>query len=96
MASRDDDTLLFTILNAVVFATIYALENGIVRERSEEMPLSSIFGDDLGWALKDAVAYSGSWGELYEKHFGSTEYDTGRNALNNKGPRMHSFQMVDP
>jgi hypothetical protein len=84
------------LLNAIVLATVYALEYGIVKERSDEIPLSAIFGDGLGWALRDAVAYSGSWGELYEKNFRSTEYNTGRNALNKRGPRIHSFPVVDP
>ena len=96
IATRDDDAFLSSLVNSVVLATIYALENGIVKERSEEMPLSSIFGDDLGWALRDAVAYSGGYAELYEKNFGSSIAETGRNSLNNNGPRIHSFPGLYP
>ena len=95
IAIRDNEMLLSSLVNSVVMATIYALENGIVKERSEDMPLSSIFGDDLRWALRDAVAYSGSYGELYAKNFGCTE-QTGRNVLNNEGPRIHSFSGLNP
>ena len=35
-----------------------------------EMPLVSIFGSDLSLALLDAVEYSGSYQELYNKNFG--------------------------
>lgn len=94
IAIRDNEMLLSSLVNSVVMATIYALENGIVKERSEDMPLSSIFGDDLRWALRDAVAYSGSYGELYAKNFGYEQ--TGRNVLNNEGPRIHSFSGLNP
>lgn len=101
-ASRDDDTLLSSFVNAIVLATIYALEHGITREHSEEMPLSSIFGNNYDWALRDTVFYSGNWKDMYEKNFVNSpnyqllESAKGRNALNTGGPQIHSFPGLVP
>ncbi|KAL7538347.1 hypothetical protein ACHAXR_008492 [Thalassiosira sp. AJA248-18] len=57
------------------------------------MPLVSVFGSDLNWALRDAIAYSGSYEQIYKNHFGSkaTEVNRGRNTLNKGGPMIRSF-----
>ncbi|KAL7539869.1 hypothetical protein ACHAXR_012322 [Thalassiosira sp. AJA248-18] len=57
------------------------------------MPLVSVFGSDLNWALRDAIAYSGSYEQIYRKHFGieATEVNRGRNTLNEGSPIMLSF-----
>ena len=57
------------------------------------MPLVSVFGGDLSWALRDVIAYSGSYDELFTKHFGNTASGIGfgRNALNQGGPMMYSI-----
>jgi len=71
MATREDDVLFTSFVNCVVMATIYAQENHIQKENSEEMPLVSLFGDNLSWALKNAISYSGSYDQIYMKHFGN-------------------------
>ncbi|KAL7538937.1 hypothetical protein ACHAXR_008892, partial [Thalassiosira sp. AJA248-18] len=93
MATREDDVLFASLVNCIVISTIYAQENSILRERSKEMPLVSVFGSSLRWALRDAIAYSGSYDQIYIKHFGSeaSEVDRGRNTLNKGGPQHHSF-----
>eukprot|EP00580_Thalassiosira_gravida_P006507 CAMPEP_0201629136 /NCGR_PEP_ID=MMETSP0493-20130528/3887_1 /ASSEMBLY_ACC=CAM_ASM_000838 /TAXON_ID=420259 /ORGANISM="Thalassiosira gravida, Strain GMp14c1" /LENGTH=86 /DNA_ID=CAMNT_0048100063 /DNA_START=77 /DNA_END=334 /DNA_ORIENTATION=- len=84
MATREDDVLFASFVNCVVMATIYAQENDIRKHKSGEIPLLSIFGSEIGWALRDAISYSGSYDEMYVKHFGSevTEAARGRNTLN--------------
>ncbi|KAL7524438.1 hypothetical protein ACHAXR_000571 [Thalassiosira sp. AJA248-18] len=73
-------------------STIYAQENLIQSERSKEMPLVSVFGGSLRWALRDAIAYSGSYDQIYTKHFGKvSKVNRGRNTLNKGGPLLHSF-----
>jgi len=93
LATREDDILFSSFVNCVVLATIHAEEKSITRDRSEEMPLVSIFGSKYSWALRDAVAYSGSYDQMYAKHFIDVAYeDRGRNTLNDSGgPQMHSF-----
>ncbi|KAL7523806.1 hypothetical protein ACHAXR_000339 [Thalassiosira sp. AJA248-18] len=92
MATREDDVLFASFVNCIVVSTIYAQEN-FMSERSKEMPLVSVFGSSLSWALRDAIAYSGSYDQLYTKHFGSevSEVDRGRNTLNKGGPLLYSF-----
>jgi hypothetical protein len=92
LATREDDVVFSSLVNCVVLATIYTQEN-INRGISSELPLSPIFGSDFNWALRDAIAYSGSYDQLYTKNFGEVlEEDRGRNNLNNKGgPQLHSF-----
>ena len=92
MATREDDALFASFVNCVVLATIYAEENKIQREKSSEMPLVSVFGSHLNWALRDAIVYSGSYDQIYSRNFGSnlSEAFSMRNALNEGGPMMHS------
>lgn len=94
LATREgDDTLFSSFVNAIVIATIYAAENSITQDRSTEMPLIYLFGGAFTWALRDAIAYSGSYDELYIKNFGEVlEEDRGRNALNKwSDPQIHSI-----
>ncbi|KAL7531400.1 hypothetical protein ACHAXR_004019 [Thalassiosira sp. AJA248-18] len=93
MATREDDVLFASLVNCIVLATIYAEENRIQSHRSNDMPFASVFGSDLNWALRDAIAYSGSYDQIYRKHFGieATETSRGRNTLNKGGPLMLSF-----
>ena len=53
-----------------------------------KMPLASLFGSDLRWALRDAITYSGNYDDVYTKNFGSqvSDAERGWNALNEGGP----------
>merc|ERR1712127_844843 len=44
LTTREDDKMFSSFVNCIVLATIYAQENGIKRERSNELPLVSTFG----------------------------------------------------
>ena len=81
LATREDDVLFSSFVNFIVMATIYAQEKGIKREESKE-----------NWVLRDAIAYIGSYDQIYTKHFGDVlEEERGRNTLNKGGPQIHSF-----
>ena len=84
IATREDDAPFASFVNTVVLATIYAQENDIQRKDSTEMPLVSLFGSNLNWALRDAVAHSGNYDEIYSKFFVSnvSEASRGRNRMN--------------
>ena len=93
LATLEEDTLFSSFVNAIVISTIYAAENSIEQDRSTEMPLIYLFGGAFTWALRDAIAYSGSYDELYIKNFGNVlKEDRGRNALNEwSDPQIHSI-----
>lgn len=93
MATREDDVMFASFVNCIVLATIYAQENDITSENRRELPLVSVFGSDLIWALRDAIAYSGGYDKIYRKNFGIevSEMKRGRNALNQGGPMLHSI-----
>eukprot|EP00579_Thalassiosira_antarctica_P013409 CAMPEP_0201945108 /NCGR_PEP_ID=MMETSP0903-20130614/53734_1 /ASSEMBLY_ACC=CAM_ASM_000552 /TAXON_ID=420261 /ORGANISM="Thalassiosira antarctica, Strain CCMP982" /LENGTH=869 /DNA_ID=CAMNT_0048488167 /DNA_START=93 /DNA_END=2702 /DNA_ORIENTATION=+ len=93
LATREDDVQFASFVNCMVLATIHAQGNDIHREKSREMPSCSVFGSDLNWALRDAIAYSGSYDEIYSRNFGSNVSAAyrGRNTLNKGGPLMLSF-----
>merc|ERR1711971_300272 len=90
-----DDVVFASFVNCIVLATIYAEENRIQREKSIDMPLVSVFGIGLKWALRDAIAHSGSYDEIYSRNFGRgsgvSNPQRGRNALNKGGPMMLSL-----
>mmetsp|Transcript_10548 Transcript_10548/g.22344 ORF Transcript_10548/g.22344 Transcript_10548/m.22344 type:complete len:360 (+) Transcript_10548:418-1497(+) len=83
IATREDDALFASFVNSVVLATIYAQENEIHKEDMLKMPLVSLYGSDLNWALRDAVAYSGNYDDMYSEWFKNvTEATRGRNVVN--------------
>jgi hypothetical protein len=103
IAVSNDNSLLYSFVDAIVLAPVYALTKGITRDDSEQMPLVPIFGNNVNWALRDAVQAIGNWNELYEKNFRSDTQlldssSRGRNALNDGGPKLHSFPLsnIDP
>jgi len=94
LATRDANVLLSSFVNCIVLATIYAQKNNIAKKNSVDLPLVSLFGNEFTWALRDAIGYSGSYGQIYEKNFdkGSEEEGRGRNDLNEYGgPQILSF-----
>ena len=93
IATREDDALFASFVNCIVLATIYAQENRIRRDESSKLPLVSVFGRKLDWALRDAIMHSGSYDQIYSNNFGRnvTEGLRGRNSLNDGGPMMHSL-----
>ena len=71
LATREDSPIFSSLVNCVVLATIYAKENDITKKRNKEMPLLSLFGNELQWMLRDSISYLGSYGQIHAKNFGS-------------------------
>ena len=97
MVTREEDALFSSFVECAVSSTIYAQEHHITKENSRDMPLISLFGGKFNWALRDAVSYSGSYDEMYEKNFIDAAKDNrGRNVLNRRtGPQIQSFPGLD-
>lgn len=85
LATREDDVLFSSFVNAVVVATMFAYENDIAVATG--MPIVSLFGNNFTWALRDTIYYS----RRYHHVHNSSEKDRGRNALNAGRSEMHSF-----
>jgi hypothetical protein len=66
----------------VTMATIYAEENGITQNTSNEMPLVNLFGTDLQRLLRDAILAVGNYDEMYRQVFGQNATRVGLNKLN--------------
>jgi len=78
-------------------ATIFAHENSIQKKNSKGMPLVPIFGREFQWALRDAIFYSGSYDQIYQRFDHGMQNNKGRNNLNNNGgPQLHSFPGLSP
>ena len=60
-----DDVLFSSFVNAVVTATVVAVEDGIAKSSSDEMPLIGLFGSELKWMFRDIIHYVGNYDELY-------------------------------
>jgi len=87
-ATRGDDTLFSSFLNAMVITTIHAQEIGATRKTSTRMPLTSLFGNKFLWAMRDAVSYGGNYDEIYINNFGLKSV-RGRNEVNSQsGPQL--------
>jgi len=87
LVTRDGNVLFSSFVNTIVLATIYAQEKGAEREEGKET-----------WGIRDAIAYSGSYDQIYTNNFGNVaKQDRGRNMLNDKGgPQLHSFPGLAP
>jgi len=82
LATRNDDTYFSSFVHSIMLTTVYAQESGITQESNRGMPLISVFGTEYSWAMREAIAYSGSYDEMYHKHFGTSPLQRGRNQLN--------------
>jgi hypothetical protein len=63
-------------------AVVYAEENNIAMETSNEMPLVYSFGPDLQRMFRDVVHCVGNYGALYHMHMSAILPRGGRNMLN--------------
>ena len=76
MATREDDEMFCSFVNLVVLAPTHAQVHGINRQRSDAMPLVSVFGSDIGWALRDAIGQTGNYDEILAMNgVEGTKYD---------------------
>ncbi len=81
-ATRGDDPLFSSFVNAMVIATIHA-QLGASKERSIRMPLTSLFGSKFLWAMRDAVSHGGNYDDIYRNNFGFKSV-RGRNEVNSQ------------
>ncbi|EJK75467.1 hypothetical protein THAOC_02808 [Thalassiosira oceanica] len=91
LATRKDDFKFSSFVNLVVMSTIKADKDGIGREAHRNMPLISVYGSNIGWALKDAISYSGSYSQILSENFPQSMAATGRNCIHKDGPLRHSI-----
>mmetsp|Transcript_33757 Transcript_33757/g.68692 ORF Transcript_33757/g.68692 Transcript_33757/m.68692 type:complete len:906 (+) Transcript_33757:85-2802(+) len=84
LVTREDDEQWadFVYWVTMAMATIYAEENGITQNTSNEMPLVNLFGTDLQRLLRDAILAVGNYDEMYRQVFGQNATRVGLNKLN--------------
>ena len=92
----------YSMTNTLFSQTIEAQEE-IDRGQPVSMPLTTIFGNEFSWSLKDAIEYSGSYDKIYRKSFGNVpDEDRGRNKVGVSiknvagGAQIHSFPGLYP
>ena len=85
LVTRSDDVMFSSFVNAVVTAAIVAVEDGIAKSNSEEMPLIGLFGSELKWMLRDIIHYVGNYDEIYyESHDVKDDANRGYNQVMSK------------
>ena len=92
LVSRQDDPQFASFVYWVVAATIYAEEQGITWATANNMPDVNLFGEDYIKMFRDAIYYSGNYGEIFERNLGNVLPERGRNAINNMnapGPQIY-------
>jgi general L-amino acid transport system substrate-binding protein len=93
IVTREDDPQWTNFVRWIVFATIYAEEQGITQVTASEMPRTELFGSSLRNMLIDAINAVGNYGEIYKR---SVEIlvprKNGLNSLNSDpvGPQQYS------
>jgi len=91
MATREDDEMFCSFVNLVVLAPSHAQVHGINQLRSDDMPLVSIFGSNIGWALRDAVGQTGSYYEILSSNEMGVHYDA---AVMNEQSKVGSLEFT--
>mmetsp|Transcript_3657 Transcript_3657/g.5301 ORF Transcript_3657/g.5301 Transcript_3657/m.5301 type:complete len:272 (+) Transcript_3657:2-817(+) len=82
LVTREADVQWADFVYWVTMATIYAEENGITQNTSNEMPLVNLFGTDMERLLRDAILAVGNYDEMYRRVFGQNATRVGLNKLN--------------
>jgi len=82
LVTREADEQWADFVYWVTMATIYAEENGITQNTSNEMPLVNLFGTGLERLLRDAILAVGNYDEMYRRVFGQNATRVGLNMLN--------------
>ena len=85
--TRQDDNRFSSFINCIVLTTFYGSSAGIDEDEYYLMPLISLYGEDMFWALRDAMSANGNYDEIYLDNFNVTK-SRGRNALNYDGPQL--------
>ena len=83
----------------LVLCELCSVSNNLCRGRGhcergiQKDPSNITIRESVRRSLRDTISYSGSYNELYTKHFGEHNHtERGRNRLNDgDGPRIHSF-----
>ena len=80
---RQDDPHFAAFVYWVVSATFYAEEHGITQSTASSMPLVSLFGNSVYFAmLRQTIAAVGNFGEIYQRNLGGVIPRSGANQLN--------------
>eukprot|EP00984_Skeletonema_dohrnii_P029796 scaffold20690_cov155-Skeletonema_dohrnii-CCMP3373.AAC.1 len=82
LVTREADEQWTDFVYWVTMATIYAEENGITQNTSNEMPLVNLFGTGLERLMRDAILAVGNYDEMYKRVFGQNATRVGLNKLN--------------
>ncbi|KAK1733036.1 amino acid ABC transporter [Skeletonema marinoi] len=93
LVTQDVDVQWADFVYWVTMATIYAEENGITQNTSNEMPLVNLFGTDMERLLRDAILAVGNYDEMYRRVFGQNATRVGLNMLNASpfGPQHYPY-----
>ena len=81
LATRQDDPEWSAFVFWAAQAVVYAEENNILMESSNEMPLVDVFGPDFQRMFRDVVNCVGNYDELYQRHISAILPRGGRNML---------------
>lgn len=92
ITTRQDDPVWSDFVRWVYWALLYAEEEGIKQENAAEMPRTTLFGPLRTKMFYHAVNAVGSYGELYDRTFGSLISRGGVHSINNGNtPQMLSL-----
>jgi len=96
LATLKADTQWSDFVYWITMAPIYAEENGITQETSDDMPLVNLFGTDLERILRHAIHAVGNYDEMYRRVLGQNSTRAGLNTLNvfPYGPQYYPLPCV--
>lgn len=82
IVTRDDDPHWSDMVNWILQSLFEAEKLGITQNSAEDFKTTSVFGEDYANIFRNAVAASGNYGEIYERHLESALPRRGMMLLN--------------
>ena len=93
---EDDDPQWIDFVRWIVFAIIYAEEEGITSTTATSMPIIELYGSLNKQAFRDLILAVGNYGDIYQRNLEDIIPRSGRNLLSNattKTPQYFPFPL---
>ncbi|CAB9521145.1 extracellular solute-binding protein [Seminavis robusta] len=81
--TRKGDTEFTDFVNAILMCLMAAEQQNITQATAHLSPQTSVFGEEYKDMFRNAIAVGGNFGEVYQKHFGTTIPRSPLDSINN-------------
>ena len=70
MVTKGDDPVFSDLVNSVLQALLVAEQHNIMQDTALTFPITDVFGDEYQDIFRNAIAFAGNFGEIYDRYLG--------------------------